>query len=131
MEDLIEKTKQLIGKDRFAVVNGITLESVETGSAVAKMIINEQHFNGLGTVQGGAIFTLADLCSAAASNSYGVPAVALSCNISFIKAAKEGVLTARATEIYRRRTVAGYEVRITDQDENLIAMFNSTTYIKN
>ncbi|MBP5369978.1 MAG: hotdog fold thioesterase [Bacteroidales bacterium] len=131
MENLIEKTKQLIGKDRFAIVNGITLEDVSTGTATAKMTINEQHLNGLGTVQGGAIFTLADLAAAAASNSYGVPAVALSCNISFIKAAKSGVLTANASEVYRRRTVAGYEVRITDQDENLIAVFNSTTYIKN
>ena len=131
MENLIEKTKLLIGKDRFAIVNGITLDSVSMGSAVAKMTINEQHLNGLGTVQGGAIFTLADLAAAAASNSYGVPAVALSCTISFIKAAKEGILIANATEVYRRRTVAGYEVRITDQDENLIAVFNSTTYIKN
>ena len=101
MENLIEKTKQLIGNDRFATVNGITLEDVSTGTATAKMIINEQHLNGLGTVQGGAIFTLADLAAAAASNSYGVPAVALSCNISFIKAAKSGVLIAKAAEVYR------------------------------
>ena len=40
MEDLIEKTKQLIGNDRFAAKNGITLESVSMGSAVAKMTIN-------------------------------------------------------------------------------------------
>lgn len=131
MEDLIEKTKQLIGNDRFASKNGITLESVSLGSAVAKMTINEQHYNGLGTVQGGAIFTLADLCSAAASNAYGIPTVALSCNINFIKATRSGVLTARATEIYRRRTVAGYEVKIFDQDETLIAVFNTTSYIKN
>lgn len=131
MENLIEKTKQLIGKDRFATVNGITLEDVSTGTATAKMIINEQHLNGLGTVQGGAIFTLADLASAAAANSYGIPTVALSCNISFIKAAKTGVLTATATEVYRRRTVAGYEVRITDEEGNLVAVFNSTSYIKN
>ena len=131
MENLIEKTKELIGRDAFANSIGITLESVSTGSAVAKMIITEQHLNGLGTVQGGAIFTLADLCSAAASNSYGVPTVALTCQISFIKAVKSGVLTARSTEIYRRRTVAGYETKIFNEEDALIAQFNSTAYIKN
>ncbi|MCQ2974199.1 MAG: PaaI family thioesterase [Bacteroidales bacterium] len=131
MENIIENTIDLIKSDKFASENGIFLESVSKGEACAKMIISERHLNGLGTVQGGALFTLADLAAAAASNAYGVPTVALVAEISFVKAVSKGVLTAKTSELYRRRTVAGYSTKIFDQDDNLIAVFNSTAYIKN
>jgi acyl-CoA thioesterase len=47
------------------------------GRAQAKMTLQPHHCNALGTVHGGAIFTLADFAFAAASNSHGTVAVAL------------------------------------------------------
>jgi acyl-CoA thioesterase len=41
------------------------------------MNIEEKHLNALKTVQGGAMFTLADLTFAAASNAYGNVAVSM------------------------------------------------------
>ena len=81
MEDL----KRYFKKDNFIMNAGIELLEVSPGYAKAKMNIEEKHLNALKTVQGGAIFTLADLAFAAALNAYGNDAVVISANISFVK----------------------------------------------
>ncbi len=122
--------KELIGNDRFAAYCGIELTEVSEGSAVARMEIKSHHLNGVGIIQGGAIYTLADLALAAASNSHGTTAVGLTSNISYFKAETSGILTAKATEISLRRTVATYRVDVTNQNEELIATFQGTVYRK-
>ena len=122
--------KELIANDRFAQCNGIELVEVSAGSAVTKMIIGPNHLNGVGIVQGGAIFTLADLALAAASNSHGTAAVGLNCNIAYFKAEKSGILFAKAREVSLRRTVATYQVDVTNQDDELVASFQGTVHRK-
>ena len=90
MENII----QFFKKDMFAVSSGIELLEVSPGYAKARMKIEEKHLNALRAVQGGAVFTLADLAFAAASNAYGNAAVGINANISFVKAATKGTLTA-------------------------------------
>ncbi len=131
MDEKFAEIRQMLEKDFFASENGIILTSITLGGATAEMNVTTSHLNGAGTVQGGAIFTLADFCFAAAANSYGVPTVSLDSNISFIKAVSSGKLLATAVELYRRRTVAGYSVRITTEEGELVSVFNSTAYIKN
>jgi len=129
--DEFEQIRQLLGKDEFAKQNNIELVSIGKGEAVAKMEILPKHLNGLGSVQGGAIFTLADFALAAASNSYGVPAVGLDSNISFIKGGNSGVYFAKVKENFRRRTIANYTVEVENEKAEKIALFHSTVYIKN
>ena len=62
----MEDIKRFIKKDKFCMFIGIELTEVSEGHAKAKMDIKEHHLNGVGIVQGGAIFTLADLAFAAA-----------------------------------------------------------------
>lgn len=126
MEDIFA----LLDKDYFAKENGIVLKEVGKGTAIAEMVIEERHLNGAGVVQGGALFTLADLCFAAAANSYGDLAVSLDASINYIKGISSGTLTAIATEVYRRRTVALYKIEIVNENNELIAVFQSTAYIK-
>lgn len=126
----MENILKLLEKDRFAKCNGIVIKEFYQGYAVAEMVVDDHHLNGAGVVQGGALFTLADLCFAAACNSYGDLAVSLDANINYIKGVSTGILTATATEVYRRRTVALYRVEITNEENDLIAVFQSTAYIK-
>ena len=121
----------LIKKDQFAIHNGIELVEVSEGSALAKMEIQPYHLNGVGIVQGGALFTLADLALAAASNSHGPSAVGLTAAISYFKAGSSGILFAKAREVSLRRTIATYQVDITNQDDELVASFQGTVYRKN
>ena len=126
----MEKIKDLMKKDQFAKNNGIVLLEVAQGTAKVRMEIQNEHFNGVGTVHGGAIFTLADFAFAAASNSHGSIAVAINVTISFLKAAKTGILIAQAEEISRNPKLATYSVRVTDDSGDLVAIFQGMVYIK-
>ena len=126
----MDTIKEFFKKDMFAKHCGIELMEVSKGSAKAKMDITHDHLNGVGTVQGGAIFTLADLVFAAASNSHGSVAVAINVNISFVKAANKGTLYAQGRETSINPKLATYDVRVTDDMDNLIALFQGMVYRK-
>lgn len=130
MEVTMEELKKFFKKDRYAAHSGIELLEVGPGYAKAKMEIKDFHQNGLGSVQGGAIFTLADLAFAAAGNSYGTVAVAINVSISFVKAATSGTLLAEAKEVSQNPKLASYTVHITDQNGDMIAIFQGMVYRK-
>ena len=126
----MEKIKNFFKRDKFAEYVGIELLEVEEGKAKTRMEINENHLNGIGTVHGGALFTLADFTFAVAANSYGNVTVAINANISFMKAAKEGFLFAEAREISRNPKISTYTIDITDSAGELIAIFQGMAYTK-
>ncbi|HKJ05199.1 MAG TPA: PaaI family thioesterase [Geopsychrobacteraceae bacterium] len=116
--------------DHFARHSGIELIEVAPGRSKATMKIESYHLNGAKTVHGGAIFTLADFAFAAASNSHGNLAMGINTSTSFVKAATEGTLYACAEEISLNKKLATYLVRVTDQNSELIALFQGTVYRK-
>ncbi len=122
--------QKIFQKDKFAQHIGIELLEAKSGSAKAKMEIKEKHLNGVGTVHGGAIFSLADLTFAMAANSYERVTVAINVNISYIKAASGGTLFAEAVEISRNPKLATYTINIYNQEEDLVAIFQGLAYIK-
>jgi acyl-CoA thioesterase len=119
-----------LNNDRFAAFNDIRLVSIGKGEAVAEMVIQEKHLNGVDIIQGGALFTLADFAFAAASNSHGRIAVASNASISFFRGVSSGKLTASATEVSSGKTLATYSVEITDEQGNRIAFFTGTAFQK-
>ena len=116
--------------DKFAERANIELLSVSPGRATAKMALSANHLNGYGTVQGGAIFTLADLAFAAASNSYGTVAVGIQVSISYMKAAKAGTLWAEARENSKNHRLGSYTVEVKDDAGELVALFQGMAYRK-
>lgn len=122
--------KEFFKKDRFAEYIGIELVEAGPGTALAKLKIEDRHLNGVGIVHGGAVFSLADLAFAVASNSHGTISLAINADISFLKAISAGVLTARAWEVSRNTKLATYRIDVTDDDGNLIAAFQGTVYRK-
>lgn len=154
---LLEKLNQT---DRFAHVNGVRLTYVGEGVARAEMDVSEDHLNGGGVCQGGAIFTLADLAFAAVSNGSGVLTLGINNSISFLASAVLGDhLVAEAREDtsmpvaqnanqgqqsslqppiteQKPAPTAGHKklphatVRITNQDGTLIAVVTGLAYRK-
>jgi acyl-CoA thioesterase len=122
---------KFVGNDRFAAYVGIKLIKVGMGYAVAQMEVKENHLNGVNIVQGGAIFTLADYAFAAASNSKGFVTLGITANISYFKSPQGKVLTAEAKEISSSKKLCSYNVDVFDDNNDLIARFNATGYIKN
>ena len=121
---------RLMRGDRWAATAGARLVEVREGYARVRMRLRPDHLNGVGVVQGGAVFTLADFAFAVASNSHGTVAVALDVSITFARAARTGVLTAEATEesVSRRVSVCG--VRVTDGKGEVVALFRGTAFRK-
>lgn len=126
----MESIKNFFKKDRFADYVGIDLLEVSQGSARAAMEIKDHHLNAVGIVHGAAIFALADLVFAMASNSHGNVAVAVNANISFLKAVSGGRLVAEAMEVSRNPKIASYTIRISDESDQLIAIFQGMVYRK-
>ena len=116
--------------DRFARHSGIELIEFSKGSARAKMKVAEKHLNAVGIVHGGAIFTLADYVFAVASNSHGTVAVSINAHISNLKAVKSGVLYAEARELSLGKKLGHYEVLVTDDTGDLVAIFQGMVYRK-
>ena len=116
--------------DQFAARANIELTSLSPGQARAKMTLHPHHLNGYGTVQGGAIFTLADFAFAAASNSHGTVAVAINVSITFMKAATTGTLWAEARELSKNFKIGTYVVEVKDDAGELIATFQGLAYRK-
>ena len=122
--------KFIADNDRFAKYVGIQLLEVTAGSARASLEIDRQHLNAVNIAHGGAIFALADLVFAAASNSHGNVAVAINANISYLKAVSGGTLTAEAKEVSRNQKLATYSIRVTDDSGDLVATFQGMVYRK-
>ena len=116
--------------DKLAQHLGIELLEVGKGTAKAKMEIKECHLNGVKTVHGGAIFSLADFVFAVASNSHGNIAMAINVSISYLKAATEGTLYAEAEEVSINPKLGSYRINIINQDNDLIAVFQGMVYRK-
>lgn len=126
----MEAIKKFFKNDRFADHVGIELLEVSEGRAKAKMKIKEHHLNGINIAHGGAIFSLADLAFAVASNSHRTVAVSINVSISYLKAAASGTLIAEAKEVSLNPKLATYEVRVTDETDDIIAIFLGTVYRK-
>ena len=128
--DTLEKAKEFFAADSFARENGMELVAVSSGRATVSMKVSDRHLNSHGTVHGGALFTLADTAFAIASNSHGIPAAAINAHISYLTAAREGILTAEAEEFTKNPKLASYTVVITDDEERRIAIFQGMVFRK-
>lgn len=126
----MDALRKYFKNDHYAELSNIELLAVSPGHATAKMTLHKHHLNGYRTVQGGAIFTLADLAFAAASNSHGSVAVGVSVNIMFMKAATAGTLWAEARELSKNHKLGAYIVEVKDDAGDLVASFQGMVYRK-
>lgn len=116
-------------KDALARHLGIELQETGAGYARAAMRVGPGLLNGAGVTHGGAIFSLADVVFAAASNSHGPLALALNVNIQFLKTTSTGeVLTATAREENLTRKTGLYRMEVRDAGGDLVALAEGLVY---
>jgi acyl-CoA thioesterase len=131
MEYDLNNARKIIEDDNFANFMGIRLIELKKGYSKVSMTITNDMVNLHNVAHGGAIFTLADAAFAAASNSYGHKAVALSMNINYRSPVKEGTnLCAEAFEESIGRKTALYHLIVKTDDGKLVASSQGTVYIK-
>jgi len=130
MLTLDEAIKLYFKRDRIAELFGIEMIEWGSGNAKTRMPVQDMHLNGLDIVHGASIFALADFTFAVASNSHGTVAVAINADCSFVKAIKSGVLYADAKETSCSAKLATYNILITDESGDTVALFHGMVYRK-
>lgn len=128
-QDSIETGWERLAKDAFARHLGIELVEMRKGFARATMKVTPELLNGAGVTHGSAIFALADLVFAAASNSHGPVALGLNVNINFLKATTSGaLLTGIARQENQTRKTGVYRLEVTDESGDLVALAEGLAY---
>ena len=116
----MEHIRSYFQNDLFAGHSGIVIDSVTEDCVVCSMELSEIHKNAAGGVQGGAIFTLADLTFAVHSNLAMVcgedigMTVGQSCNISYLKSTRGNRLIAKSACLSKGRNISVYQISIED-----------------
>lgn len=124
----MEEIYKRFSRDRFAQMCGMEIEEISSGYGRTSMKVEARHLNGVDVCQGGAIFTLADLAFACASNSHGPVAVSIENSISFLEGVKEGeTLVVEAREVSLHKKIAVYDMEVKSGDK-LVAKMSGTVY---
>lgn len=114
----------MLEADAAVAFVGMKLEHIAPGAAAMSLTLRPEMMNSHGTCHGGFIFALADSTFAYACNSHNDVAVAQSCTITYINPAQAGDhLTAIAREVARRGRSGVYDIEVTDQTGQQIALF--------
>ena len=124
-DELARATAQsMYAADRCSKALGFELLEVRPGYARMRMTVRDDFLNGHEICHGGLIFTLADSTFAFACNSYNVNTVASGCSIEFLRPVPGGdVLTAEAVEQTLSGRTGIYDIRVTNQTGETVAMF--------
>jgi len=103
---------------------GMRVEEVRPGYARLSMTVTPNMVNGHNLCHGGLIFTLADSTFAFACNSHNQRAVAAGASIEFLAPAFLGdELTAEGVEQALKGRTGVYDMKVTNQKNELIAVF--------
>jgi len=120
----------MMEKDYFSQWLGV--ERIEEGEGFCKlkMTIRREMCNGFEIAHGGICYSFADSTLAFASNSHGRKTVSMETSIAHIKPLKTGdVIIATAVEKNLGKTIGRYDVNITRENGELVALFRGTVFI--
>jgi acyl-CoA thioesterase len=119
----------LYERDRASQMLGMRLEEAQPGRARVAMRVRAEMLNGHGVCHGGLVFALADSAFAFACNGGNESTVAAAASIDFLTAAREGdELSAEAHEVWRTRRNGIYEITVTNQRGERVALFRGRSY---
>ena len=119
----------MLEKDLFSQWLGISIIEIKEGYSKIKMTVRPEMINGFGIVHGGIAFSLADSAFAFACNNRNILSVALDTSINFLKPVHiDDVLIAEATELHNGRSTGLYQINITNQQNETVAVFKGTCF---
>ncbi|MGA0608901.1 hydroxyphenylacetyl-CoA thioesterase PaaI [Caldimonas sp. KR1-144] len=125
--DLVRE--RMHANDRATQALGMRIVSVTPGAATLEMTVREDMLNGHETCHGGLIASLADSAFAFGCNSYNELTVASGFSIDLMAPARLGdVLTARCAEVSKAGRTGVYDVEVSNQRGERIAVFRGRSY---
>ena len=128
---VMDAIRQRVAREPYARKMGLKLLRLEPGYALVEMGLDRDMTNIFDMTHGGAIFSLIDEAFEISCNSHGTVAVALSMTVTYHNPpTKAGVLRAESKEIYRSRKTATYDIKVTENENTLIASCQALAYRK-
>jgi acyl-CoA thioesterase len=114
----------MLSRDHVAHALDMKIEQVALGSATVSMVVRKDMVNGHDICHGGYMALLCDSAFAYACNSYNATTVASGFSVEFLAPAKLGdTLVAAAVEQSLRGKTGIYDVKLTNQNGDVIALF--------
>lgn len=129
-QQVAEATRDAMwANDRASKSLGMRVVSVGPGTATLTMTVRDDMLNGHDLCHGGLIATLADSAFAFACNAYNEVTVASGFDIHLIAGARGGdELTAMASEVSKAGRTGVYDITVTNQRGDTVAVFRGRSY---
>ena len=119
----------MLAKDEFSRWLGVDLLQLKPAYCVCRMLVRKEMLNGFGVAHGGVVFSLADSAFAFACNTQGRIAMSIENSITYPASVHAGdILTAVAEEESGTNRLGFYRVKVTNQLEEIVALFRGTVY---
>lgn len=131
-EQFLQFSKKLSENTLMETLN---IEYIEVGDdyLIAKMPVNSRVHQPIGLLHGGATVALAESVGSAASllfidtDKFEVRGIEISAN--HVKSKREGTVYAKAKIIHKGKTIHLWQIKITDEEDNLISLCKLTNIV--
>lgn len=131
-EEFLQFSKKIC---QNTLMETLEIEFTELGEDYlkAKMPVNPRVHQPMGLLHGGASVALAESVGSAASmmfvdvSQYEIRGIEISAN--HLKSKKEGTVFASAKILHKGRTIHLWEIKITDEEDNLISLCKLTNIV--
>lgn len=109
---------------------GIEITDLQKGKVTATMPVDERTRQPFGLLHGGASVALAETVASVGAfelvDKENEVVVGLEINANHIRAKKDGMVTAVGTVLHQGKTTMVWDIKITDENENLICVSRCT-----
>lgn len=109
---------------------GIEITDLQKGKVTATMPVDERTRQPFGLLHGGASVALAETVASVGAfelvDKENEVVVGLEINANHIRAKKDGIVTAVGTVLHQGKTTMVWDIKITDENENLICVSRCT-----
>jgi len=120
---------EMFKNDSFSKWLGIERVLDGAGNFILRMTVRNEMLNGFNIAHGGITYSLADSALAFAANGHGIQSMSIETSISHTKSVKEGdILTATAMEKSLTNKIGIYEIIVSNQKDETVALFKGTVY---
>ena len=122
--------EEAVKQEPFAQAMRMELVKLAAGHSVVGMTYEPDTMDNIySRAHGGAIFALIDEAFETASQTDGTIAVALNVNVTYVSSPEPGLrLQAEARRISRTRKTASFDIKVTDQNGQLISLCQALAF---
>jgi acyl-CoA thioesterase len=130
-DEVLSSIFKRASNEAFARKLGMRLVELEPGHAIVEMVPHEDNANIFGMTHGGAIFSLIDEAFQLSGNAHGTVAFALNMTVTYHQPPDpKSILRAESKEIHLSSKTATYEIKVTDENGDLISSCQALAYRK-